>query len=77
MNLAAFYAAQHTYPAENKQLDSYKWIHDMSYNILAQIRLLDFTTIGNNFPLTIDSIVLCPKIKGSLINREQIGLLIG
>ena len=24
MNLAAFYAAQHTYPAENKQLDSYK-----------------------------------------------------
>lgn len=49
-----------------------KWIHDSSYNILAQIRTFDITMKNNVFPLTIDNIILAPKMQESEINCEQI-----
>lgn len=53
-----------------------KWIHDGGYNILAQIRLFDITNKGRVFPFAIDSIILAPKMKETLINREQLEMLI-
>lgn len=53
-----------------------KWIHDSTYNILAQLRTFDITKKDNVFPLTIDSIVLAPKMMESEINCEQIEIFI-
>lgn len=53
-----------------------KWIHDSSYNILAQIRLFDISSKGKIFPFAIDSITLAPKMKESIINQSQLESLI-
>lgn len=53
-----------------------KWIHDNGYNILAQIRLFDISSKGKAFPFVIESIILGPKMKESIINQSQLDSLI-
>lgn len=53
-----------------------KWIHDNTYNILSQIRLFDISNKGKIFPFAIQSIILGPKMRETLINQEQLENLI-
>lgn len=54
-----------------------KWIHDQTYNIMAQIRLFDITNKKKSiFPFFIESILLAPKMLEAEINQEQLEVLI-